>query len=62
MSCSVVVLFSVQLYGAACDGIFFDESPYLLGTFVDLYKAHNTFAHAALDGTEVGTPRRYVTI
>lgn len=47
---SLCVCLRVQLYGDACDGIFFDEAPYLLGTFVDLYEAHNTFAHFALDG------------
>lgn len=38
-----------QLYPGACDGIFFDESPFLLGDMLDIYTAHNTFAHQELD-------------
>lgn len=48
-----VCLCSYQLYPDACDGIFFDEAPYLLGTLLDLYQTHNTFAHATLDNAEV---------
>lgn len=39
-----------QLYPGACSGIFFDEAPYLLENgYLEIYTAHNTFAHNTLD-------------
>ncbi|CAB1120657.1 unnamed protein product [Ectocarpus sp. CCAP 1310/34] len=42
-----------SLYPGACDGIFFDEAPHLLtdAVILEIYTAHNSFAHSTLDTT-----------